>query len=89
MVPFEKAMLSPAECFAQPADVLRESWTREQKYQVLRQWKYDIGQLHVATEENMQPDRPRSDPVSVGQVHDAMEALGYAPDTDPVPSKGA
>jgi hypothetical protein len=89
MVTFEDAMLEPDRWFQHPNEILAEAWSAEDKYRVLRQWKYDIGQLHVATEENMQPDKPRADPVTLKQVHEAMEALGYAPDADAGPSKGA
>mgnify|MGYP001428858037 CR=1 FL=1 len=93
MTSLATAMSKPAECFRDPQEVLAEAWTPDEKFQVLRQWKYDIGQLHLATEENMQPaDSPlerRQEPVSLKQIHAAMTALGYDPASDPVPSKGA
>lgn len=89
MTSFESAMLKPGHHFRTPRDVLAEPWTTDEKFQVLRQWKYDIGQLHVATEENMAPPRPVPDPVSLEQIHQAMEELGLDPEADPVPTKGA
>ncbi|MEO8125816.1 MAG: hypothetical protein ABI822_01930 [Bryobacteraceae bacterium] len=84
---FESAMVTPSKAFSQPAQVLlQKGWTQEQKFRALRQWKYDLAQLQVATEEHMPPVGPTTD-VSIAQVHQAMESLGYAPDSDPVPSK--
>ena len=82
-------MLKPAECYQTPRQVLAEPWSLEDKFRVLRQWKYDIGQLHLATEENMGPAKPAPDPVSLAQIHSAMHDLGYAPDAYPAPNKGA
>ena len=89
MPSFESAMLKPGHYFRLPRDVLAEPWTDDQKFRVLRQWKYDIGQLHVATEENMAPARTTPDPVSLEQIHEVIEELGLNPDGDPVPTKGA
>lgn len=49
MTRFESAMLKPAELYQSPQQVLAEPWSPEDAFRVLRQWKYDIGQLHVAT----------------------------------------
>ncbi len=89
MTRFESAMLKPAELYQSPQQVLAEPWSPEDKFRVLRQWKYDIGQLHVATEENMAPAKPGPDPVSLEQIHTAMTQLGYDPDADRAPTKGA
>jgi len=88
MTRLESAMLKPAECYQSPSQVLEEPWSPEDKFKVLRQWKYDIGQLHVATEENMGPASPRPDPVSLEQIHAAMTAMGYDPETGAAPTKG-
>ena len=69
MTRFESAMLKPTDCYQSPRQVLLEPWSANDKFRVLRQWKYDIGQLHVATEENMAAARPVPDPVSLEQIH--------------------
>lgn len=89
MTRLESAMLKPSECYRTPSQVLAEPWSPEDKFRVLRQWKYDIGQLHVATEENMGPATPGPDPVSLAQIHAAMTELGYDPDMLAGPTKGA
>lgn len=89
MTNLENAMLKPAAYFSKPDQVLTQPWSPEDKFRVLRQWKYDIGQLHVATEENMGPPRPAPEPVSIAEIHAAMEALGYNPEANPAPTKGA
>lgn len=89
MTRFESAMLKPAEIYTSPRQVLAEPWSPDEKFRVLRQWKYDIGQLHVATEENMGPAKPTPDPVSLAQIHTAMTELGYDPATEPAPTKGS
>lgn len=90
------ALKDPARQFRCPADVaVRDDWTVEQRHAVLRQWKYDIGQHDVATEENMLPgdqqlpaavERRR---ITIGDVHKAIESLGISPNADSVPTKGA
>ena len=86
---FESAMLNPGKFYQSPGQILAEPWSPEDKFRVLRQWKYDIGQLHVATEENMAPPNPRADPVSLAEIHSAMAELGFDPDAEPAPTKGA
>lgn len=90
MTRLESAMLKPAEIFRMPDQVLAEPWNAEDKFRVLRQWKYDIGQLQVATEENMAPTvATRPEAVSIEQIHAAMTKLGYDPESESSPSKGA
>jgi hypothetical protein len=91
MVTLEAAMLRPAASFKDPREVVAGPWTSEQKYQVLRQWKYDIGQLHLATDENMGPAAATAagETVSLSDIHAAMETLGYKPEADSTPTKGA
>jgi len=89
MVQLDAAMLKPSESFKAPREVLAESWPPEDKYRVLRQWQYDIGQLHLATEENMAPPKSTPDPVTLADIHAAMTELGYKPDSEPSQSKGA
>lgn len=94
MTSLEKAMLNPGRCFSHPREVLVQSWNAEDKYRVLRQWKYDVGQLQVATEENMPPPEGGSNvaspkPASLKDINAAMEELGFSATADPVPNKGA
>ncbi len=89
MTPFESAMLKPAACYQSPRQVLLEPWSPQDKFRVLRQWQYDIGQLHLATEENMAPAATAPDPVSLEQIHAVMTELGYDPDAESAPTKGA
>lgn len=90
-VDMDAAMLDPGGHFKTPEDVLLEKgWTPEQKFKVLRQWKYDLGQLDVATEENMSSGGPqRRQTVNMAAINAALETLGYTPDGDPLPTKGA
>lgn len=95
MITVAEAMLNPAACFREPRQVLDQRWTDDDKYKVLRQWKYDLGQLQVATEENMPPPPGADDrgkqppPATIKQIHAAMAAMGYPMNADPVPTKGA
>jgi hypothetical protein len=83
------AMQDPGREFRRPDDVVaRTDWSIADRFAVLRQWKYDLGQLQVATEENMPPGGPGS-PVTIADVHAAMEALGMPPGAEPAPTKGA
>lgn len=83
------AMQDPAREFVHPNDIVaRHDWSVVDRYAVLRQWKYDLGQLNLATEENMPPTGPVS-PVTIADIHAAMASLGMPLDADPVANKGA
>ncbi|MEO7386619.1 MAG: hypothetical protein ABIX37_06770 [Gammaproteobacteria bacterium] len=85
----EAAMKDPGREFNRPADVAaRHDWSVEERHAILRQWKYDLGQLHLATEENMPPSG-KDATVTIGNIHEAMESLGVPTDSDSGPSKGA
>ena len=59
MSDLEKALRDPAAVYHYPKDVLvDESLTKEQKLQILEQWKIDAIELMVAEEENMAGDGP-------------------------------
>ncbi|MCW8196412.1 hypothetical protein F6455_16585 [Proteobacteria bacterium 005FR1] len=52
---FNQAKLNPASEFRHPAEVVSEpSFTKDQKLAVLRQWEYDVREMEVAEDENMQ-----------------------------------
>lgn len=86
----EAALQSPGREFSHPAEVAaRRNWTVEERLAVLRQWRYDIGQADVATEENIPPgdkqlrfSRARSQ-VTIADVHKAIESLGMPTNTEP------
>jgi hypothetical protein len=92
----EAALQDPAREFSCPADVAaRRDWTIEERYAVLSQWKYDIGQVDLATEENMPPSDEHmrfsdsQDQVTIADIHKAIESLGMPTDTISGPTKGA
>lgn len=79
---FEKALLNPAQAFAHPKDVLTEqSFSREQKIQVLRRWEYDALELEVAEEENMGGGSPSV----LSEILDALHQLDADVDTEHSP----
>ncbi len=56
MTDLDKAITAPATVFAQPEDVLKAAdLDQDQKCRVLRQWSYELRELMVATDENMEP----------------------------------
>jgi len=92
----EAALQDPAREFKSPAEVAtRLDWSVEERCSVLQQWKYDIGQLHVAAEENMpasdeqEPFTGSPERVTIGDVHKAIESLGMPTHSDSGPTKGA
>jgi hypothetical protein len=47
----------PSAAFADPCEILCQSrWSRDDKVRVLRQWRYDLVQLQVASGENLAGD---------------------------------
>ena len=59
-IDIEKAKLNPSSVFKRPADVLKTTFSREEKIDILRRWAYDEREMAVAEEENMQqlgPDK--------------------------------
>ena len=74
MLPREKLMNDPSSVFAKPGDVLdNPELSREQKIEILRQWKHDITLRLIAEEENMAGSPENSD--RLRQVTDALIAL--------------
>ncbi|MDZ7644496.1 MAG: hypothetical protein U5K76_09960 [Woeseiaceae bacterium] len=50
----ETILKDPAAAFSDPCEVLCQvRLSRDDKAQVLRQWRYDLVQLQVASEENL------------------------------------
>ena len=59
MADFENCLRNPAGAFASPEDVMqRDDFSREQKLQILKQWRYDEYETEVADQENMAADKP-------------------------------
>ncbi|MGB5354387.1 MAG: hypothetical protein WBM54_00090 [Woeseia sp.] len=49
-----KILKDPAGAFSNPSEVLRQGrLSREEKLRILRQWRYDLVQLQVASAENL------------------------------------
>lgn len=59
MADFETCMRNPAGTFGQPEDVVnRSDFSKEQKLEILKQWRYDEYETEVADQENMGADKP-------------------------------
>lgn len=56
MTDLERALASPATVFATPEDVVAAAdLDKDQKCRVLQRWAFDLRELMVATDENMEP----------------------------------
>jgi hypothetical protein len=52
---FNKARLNPSAEFRHPDEVVSEAGlTKDQKLEILQQWEYDVREMEVAEDENMQ-----------------------------------
>lgn len=52
---YEKALLNPADAFADPEDVVaHDGLTREQKVEILERWQHDADETAVAQSEGME-----------------------------------
>ncbi|RUO77170.1 hypothetical protein [Idiomarina seosinensis] len=59
MTDFEARMRNPASKFATPEEVLnRDDFSKQQKLDILKQWRYDEYETEVADQENMAADHP-------------------------------
>lgn len=73
---------NPATYFSSPMDIVdSEQLQASAKLVALKQWEFEVRQLEVATEENMNAVAK----TTLQDVHEAMRALGHAPESDPAP----
>lgn len=73
MINLKRALVDPASIFKRPQDVLIETTlTREQKINILRRWEYDMREILVAEEENMQG---KDVLVTLEQILQALQSL--------------
>jgi hypothetical protein len=81
----EQRLSSMARGSETPQGLLaRDDLTSEQKIEILRQWELDLRERMVAEEENMQATEPMS--VTLDEVLIALDTLGAAPASHPVPT---
>jgi hypothetical protein len=78
----EELTSRPATYFSSPMAIVdSEKLELTAKLIALRQWEFEVRQLEVATEENMNAVSK----TTLQDVHEAMRALGHEPESDPVP----
>lgn len=71
----DRALLTPASCFANPEDVLRDpKLSREMKREILRRWPLDAYLIEVAATEGV----PEAEPSRLQEVIDALIDLDDA-----------
>ncbi|AVJ55505.1 hypothetical protein C5610_03815 [Idiomarina sp. OT37-5b] len=59
MADYETCLRNPAGTFGEPENVLkRDDLSKEQKLEILKQWRYDEYETEVADQENMRGDKP-------------------------------
>jgi hypothetical protein len=63
----------------------REDLSRAEKIAILREWEFDLRERMVADDENMPSAEPQ--PVTLDDVLLALESLGAAPQSHPVPTR--
>ncbi|MCW1383796.1 hypothetical protein OLX02_13285 [Novosphingobium sp. KCTC 2891] len=72
----QAALLDPSMVFSEPQDVIALTGIPDdRKIEILRRWEYDVREQEVAQEENM----PGELPVTLAQVHAALNAIGARP----------
>jgi hypothetical protein len=78
----EELTSQPATYFSSPMAIVdSEELEPSAKLIALKQWEFEIRQLEIATEENMYAVSK----TTLQDVHEAMRALGYEPESDPSP----
>jgi hypothetical protein len=79
MINFQKALQDPGLVFKTPEDIFRNrQLSRQQKIKLLRQWEYDVREIQVAEEENMNGPQP----ATLASIHEALNALGVFHDSE-------
>lgn len=59
MADYKTCLRNPAAAFDTPEEVVnRTDFSRQQKLDILKQWRYDEYETEVADQENMAADRP-------------------------------
>lgn len=76
---FTKIKLNPTEHFAKPADVLSCEFSNKEKFELLKQWEYDLREMQVAEEENMQATQ---NDTNLDDVLNALNKLNFNDSTD-------
>jgi len=73
---------NPATYFSSPMEIVEtEKLQTGAKLIALKQWEFEVRQLDVASEENMNA----LSKTTLQDVHQAMRALGHDPESDPAP----
>ncbi|HUK41244.1 MAG TPA: hypothetical protein VLX11_09380 [Candidatus Acidoferrales bacterium] len=79
MINFQKALQDSALVFKRPEEISRKKeLSRQQKIKLLRQWEYDVREIQVAEEENM--DGPPA--ATLASIHEALNSLGVFHDSE-------
>jgi hypothetical protein len=78
----EQALLDPQSVFETPHDVVTAPALKSsEKIEILRRWEYDVREIEVAEEENMQG----ADGSMLRQVLQALHELGAGPELEHTP----
>ena len=78
----KERVTKPEQYFSSPNEVVQcQDLPIAAKIEALKTWEFDIRQLEVASEENMDA----SSSTSLQDVHDAMHALGHSATTEAIP----
>lgn len=85
----EKAITAPSMAFASPDELAQSGeLTPEQKLRALKQWDYDVRELQVATEENMDPiDDGGASAELLARIETLLTELGDGNDHETVPTR--
>lgn len=89
MTDLDKAISAPTSVFAQPEDVMQAAdLDHEQKRRVLQQWSYELRELMVATDENMEPLADAGKPADLlGRVDRLLRELDPDRGDAPAPTR--
>ena len=78
----EQALLDPQSVFETPHDVVKAPALKSsEKIEILRRWEYDVREVEVAEEENMQGPNGSK----LRQVLEALHELGAGPELEHTP----
>jgi hypothetical protein len=79
MIDVQQAKLSPRTVFDAPHEVVQsKELTRDDKIEILKQWRYDALLQETAQSENLQSDKD----TKLRAVLAALQELGYTPSED-------
>lgn len=82
MFKLKDILKDPSDAFHDPTEVLVQArLTRDEKVQILKQWRYDLFQMQVASDENLPGDNVKV-ATTIRKIDECLRQLRAEPDAN-------